>query len=151
MLVLTGKVGWGGDTQREIVQLLEQMREHVIYTGYLTDEELRALYSGALAFLMPSIYEGFGLPLLESMACGTPVISSNTSSMPEVVGDAGILIPPQDEDLWVSSMLLMLNFNKSQYCDMAVKAHERSRLFSWERTAKLTEQAYRHNLREQKI
>ena len=151
MLILTGKVGWGDDTQLEIMRLLEQMREHVIYTGYVTDAELRALYSGALAFLMPSIYEGFGLPLLESMACGTPAISSNTSSMPEVVGDAGILIPPQDEDLWVSSMLAMLQFDKSQYCDMAAMAHERSRLFCWERTASLTEQAYRYNLRGQEI
>jgi glycosyltransferase involved in cell wall biosynthesis len=146
VLVLTGKKGWGDGTQIEIQKLLDDMKDHVIYTGYVTDNELRALYTGALAFLMPSIYEGFGLPLLESMACGTPVISSNTSSMPEVVGEAGILIPPIDEDLWVSSMLTMVNLNKSQYAEMTAKAHGRSSLFSWERTARLTHDAFRYKI-----
>jgi len=141
-LVLTGRIGWDEKTQSEIRRLLDEMHEHVIYTGYISDSELASLYSGALAFLMPSVYEGFGLPLLEAMACGTPVISSNTSSMPEVVGDAGILVSPYHEDEWVSAMLTMLKLNQEDRARLSHSASERSRVFSWDKTAATTLDAY---------
>lgn len=141
-LVLTGRIGWDEKTQNEIRRLLDEMHEHVIYTGYISDSELASLYSGALAFLMPSVYEGFGLPLLEAMACGTPVISSNTSSMPEVVGDAGILVSPYNEDEWVSAMLTMLKSNQEGMARLSHSASERSKVFSWDKTAATTLDAY---------
>jgi glycosyltransferase involved in cell wall biosynthesis len=142
VLVLTGRIGWGASTQQEIAILLEELKDHVIYTGFVTDQDLKALYSGARAFLMPSIYEGFGLPLLEALACGTPVISSNTSSMPEVVGDAGILISPYDSDVWVDSMLSILELDRQQYSDLSKRSYERSLQFSWEKTARITRDSY---------
>ena len=146
LLVLTGTIGWGDSTQHEIRTLLEEMGDLVVYTGYVTDRDLRALYSGALSFLMPSLYEGFGLPLLEAMACGTPVISSNASSMPEVVGDAGIMLSPHDESAWVSAMLSITHLGEAGHAEASKRALERSRLFSWERTALLTRGAYERHL-----
>lgn len=78
--------------------------DRIIKTGYIDDEDLAALYSNAEFFVYPSLYEGFGLPPLEAMQCGTPVITSNTSSLPEVVGDAGILVDPQSEVELVDAM-----------------------------------------------
>jgi glycosyltransferase involved in cell wall biosynthesis len=146
LLVLTGTIGWGDSTQHEIRTLLEEMGDLVVYTGYVTDRDLRALYSGALSFLMPSLYEGFGLPLLEAMACGTPVISSNASSMPEVVGDAGIMLSPYDESAWVSAMSSITHLGVAGHAEASKRALERSRLFSWERTALLTREAYERHL-----
>lgn len=72
------------------------MREHVIFTGPVDEADVPALYSGTMLFVFPSLYDGFGLPVLEAMACGTPVVCSNTSSLPEVAGDTAILINPMD-------------------------------------------------------
>ena len=81
-----------------------RLEESVIFTGYITEQEIPLLLSGAAAFVFPSFYEGFGLPPLEAMACGTPVISSNAASIPEVVGDAGILIDPYQVDALAEAM-----------------------------------------------
>jgi glycosyltransferase involved in cell wall biosynthesis len=93
-LVLAGGKGWRDD---EIIRELNKAKknnEKIIITGYVPEEDLPALYSGATVFVYPSFYEGFGIPILEAMACGCPVITSNTSSMPEVAGDAAILVDP---------------------------------------------------------
>jgi glycosyltransferase involved in cell wall biosynthesis len=77
------------------------LAHRVVVTGYVPDADLPALLSGALAFVFPSLHEGFGLPVLEAMACGTPVVCSNASSLPEVAGDAALLVDPLDQDaLW---------------------------------------------------
>ncbi|HPE38373.1 MAG TPA: glycosyltransferase, partial [Bacillota bacterium] len=77
---------------------------HVIFTGYLPDPDVAALLECASIFAFPSLYEGFGMPVLEAMACGTPVVTSNSSSLPEVVGDAGVLLDPEDADGFAKAM-----------------------------------------------
>jgi len=122
-------------------------KEHrdVIFTGYIPDGDLAALYSGATALLFPSLYEGFGLPVLEAMQCGAPVITSNTTSLPEVAGDAAILIKPTDEDALCQSMLDLLR-DESLRLKLRRKGLERAALFSWERCADSTVAAYRQAL-----
>ncbi len=102
-LVMAGPQGWGYAEAAERVQQLG-LRARVRFTGPVPHEELPALFSAADAFVYPSLYEGFGLPPLEAMACGTPVISSNVSSLPEVVGDAGLLIDPLDTNALAEAM-----------------------------------------------
>ncbi len=106
-------------------------------TGYVPDEYLPALYSGAQAFVYPSLYEGFGLPPLEAMACGTPVIVSNTTSLPEVVGNAGILVDPLDVNQIADAIQRVVTNDKLQL-DMREKGLARAKLFSWDKTAKQT-------------
>ena len=97
-LVIVGGKGW---KYTKIFDLIEEfnLKGDVIFTDYVSDEYLVKFYNAADLFVYPSLYEGFGLPPLEAMACGCPVITSNTSSLPEVVGDAGIMIDPNDIDL----------------------------------------------------
>ena len=94
-LVIAGQKGW---LYRDMFARLQTLglEQQVIFTGHVPDQDLPAVYSCAEAFAFPSLYEGFGLPVLEAMACGTPVISSNTSSLPEVAGDAALLVAPDD-------------------------------------------------------
>jgi len=117
-----------------------------VLTGYVPDEELSALYSGALAFIYMSLYEGFGLPPLEAMQCGVPVIASNTSSLPEVVGDAGIMLDPQDvEGLSRAMKELITNvyFNE----ELARRSAEQAARFKWDRCVEETTAAYRFALK----
>ena len=93
VLVIGGKKGWM--YEKIFSRVKEQgIEAYVIFTGYLADEDVPLLMKGAIAFVFPSLYEGFGMPVLEAMACGTPVITSNTASLPEVVGQAGLLVDP---------------------------------------------------------
>ncbi|MBC7315689.1 MAG: glycosyltransferase, partial [Chloroflexi bacterium] len=102
--------------------------------GYVAAEDLAALLSGALAFVFPSWYEGFGLPALEAMACGAPVIASNTSSLPEVVGDAALLINPAEvEDL--AQAMVRLYDDEALRKDLSRRGRERAHAFSWEACA----------------
>jgi len=140
-MVLTGAIGWGGIWQ-EISPLLEELSDHVHYTGFVSDEELAALYTGAEAFLFPSLYEGFGLPILEAMACGTTIICSNTSSLPEVAGVTGVLLSPYEESLWVDAMNQTLLRTEEEKRRDSSAAKSRASLFSWEETARLTMAAY---------
>ena len=115
----------------------ESLPSRVHLTDYVPDEYLPALYSGALAFVYPSLYEGFGLPPLEAMACGTPVIVSNTTSLPEVVGKAGLKVDPLDiEEIADAIQRLVTDSDLCQ--SLRQKGLERARLFSWDKTAKLT-------------
>lgn len=115
--------------------------ERIILTGYVADEDLAPLYSSALAFIYISLYEGFGLPPLEAMQCGTAVITSNRSSLPEVVGEVGIILNPFDEDGACQAVLEL-------YCNAALREQmsgcsiERSRQFSWDRCVRETIAAY---------
>ena len=117
------------------------LQKDVIFTGYVLDEDLSALYNAADLFVYPSLYEGFGLPPLEAMACGTPVITSNTSSLPEVVGDAGIMVDPYDVDRLADAMHKVLS-NDGLREDMIKKGLERAEMFSWEKTARETLKVY---------
>ena len=140
-LVLTGGQGWMFEP------ILKELAEaalpsgRIITPGYVPDEDLAPLYSGALAFLYLSRYEGFGLPPLEAMQCGTPVIVSNTSSLPEVVGGAGILLSPDDQDGLCQAML-DLHFNPDQRNRLAGNSIHQAQKFSWEKNVRQTVEVY---------
>lgn len=139
-LVITGKKGWYYEGLFKLVEKLN-LKKNVIFTGYIEDSEKPVLYSGAKIFLFPSLYEGFGLPILESMACKTPVISSNTSSLPELIGDAGIKISPHKKDEWVSAIDNLLSDEKirKKFIDKSASQLEK---FSWDKCAKETIKVY---------
>ena len=115
-----------------------RLEDEVIFTGYLTVEELVSLYNGADAFVFPSLYEGFGLPVLEAMACGCPVVVSNTTSLPEVVDDAGLMVDdPFSADKFADQVLRLLS--DSELRDSLIKkGFERAKKFKWEKMAKET-------------
>ncbi|RYU94916.1 glycosyltransferase family 4 protein [Emticicia agri] len=135
-LVLVGTKGWDFATIFDEIKANPLLKEKIIVTGFVADEDLAALYSAALAFVYPSLYEGFGLPPLEAMQCGTPVITSNKSSLPEVVGNAGILIDPTDENA-ISEAMLKLYTDKNLRLILGKKAIAQAQKFSWK---KFTEQ-----------
>ena len=139
-LVIAGEKGW---KYKEIFETIDKLnlQNDVIFTGYVLDEDLPALYNAADLFVYPSLYEGFGLPPLESMACGTPVITSNTSSLPEVVGDAGIMVDPYDVDRLADAMHKVLS-NDGLREDKIKKGLERAKMFSWDKTARETLEVY---------
>lgn len=141
-LVLVGTKGWNYDKILEAVRTMELSEERIILTGYVADEDLAPFYSGALAFIYVSLYEGFGLPPLEAMQCGTPVITSNRSSLPEVVADAGIMLDPFDED-GACQAILELYRNTALREQMRRRSLERSRQFNWNRCVSETIAAYR--------
>jgi glycosyltransferase involved in cell wall biosynthesis len=140
--VLVGTRGWKVQEIYDEIQQDPLLRDRVILTGFVPDSDLSALYSGATAFVYPSLYEGFGLPPLEAMQCGLPVIVSNTSSLPEVVGDAGILVDPEDADGLCRAMLSLLDDEELRQT-LVQKGLERAAGFSWRRCAELTVQGYR--------
>jgi glycosyltransferase involved in cell wall biosynthesis len=139
--VLVGTRGW------KVQELLDEigndplLQDRVVFTGFVPDQYLSAIYSGATGFLYPSLYEGFGLPPLEAMQCGVPVIASNTSSLPEVVGDAGILVKPQDRDQICQAMLSLLK-DRELRSAYVCKGIERAAKFSWKHCADQTVAGY---------
>lgn len=139
-LVITGKRDWYYEKLNNLASKLG-ISQKVIFTGYIEDKDIPILISGAEIFLFPSLYEGFGLPPLEAMACEVPVISSNTSSMPEVVGNGGILISPIDEAAWIKNIKLLLD-NVKLSKKMAQMGLAQSRQFSWEKCARETLSVY---------
>ncbi len=120
----------------------ESIRQRVIFTGFVPDDDLAALYSGALAFVYLSFYEGFGLPPLEAMQCGLPTVVSDVSSLPEVVGDAGIKLDPTDETS-VAAEMRSLYLDPARRQELSARSIVRARAFSWERFAEGTLAAYR--------
>lgn len=138
-LVLTGKHGWG--------KPLESGTK-VITTGYVQEDELAALYSGCHVFVYPSLYEGFGLPILEAMACGAPVITSNNSSMLEVAKDTAILVDPRNKDQLASAIRFALDLSLENYQKMVRASLDRARQYSWAKTAKETLHIYKQLQRE---
>ena len=113
---------------------LSHLKDKIVHAGYIDDEDLAALYSDALMFIYPSLYEGFGLPPLEAMQCGCPVITSNVSSLPEVVGDAAVAIAPDDLDAAAAAMSKIYS-DESFRSQLADGGMERAREFSWAKTA----------------
>ena len=143
-LVITGKRGW---YYEDLFKLIEELnlKSRIIFTGYVDEKDLPALYSGATALVFPSLYEGFGLPPLEAMACGTPVVSSSTSSLPEVVGRAGILLPPKDERLWAKN-LCKISQDKALRQTLSALGLRQAKKFTWEATARQTIEVYKEVL-----
>jgi len=140
-LVVVGPGGWGADTlERELERLV--VAGHVRRLGFLPSEDLAAVTAGARALVYPSLYEGFGLPPLEAMACRVPVIVSNTSSLPEVVGEAGILVDPIDVDA-LAAAIARITEDDGERERLAGLAWARSQTFSWERCVAETVEVYR--------
>jgi glycosyltransferase involved in cell wall biosynthesis len=118
-----------------------KLHKHVRFLGYLSDETLAVLYRLASAFVFPSLYEGFGLPPLEAMASGTPVVTSNVSSLPEVTGDAAVLVDPYDVDSIVEGLRRVLS-DPALAAELGRRGQERAREFSWARSVEKTRQVY---------
>jgi glycosyltransferase involved in cell wall biosynthesis len=140
-LVVVGPTAW------KSAGIFRQLRtlgieSDVLLTGFVSDDDLPALYSGAAAFAFPSLYEGFGLPPLEAMACGTPVVTSNNSSLPEVVGDAGLLVDPLDVEALASALDRLLT-DPELSSRLIRRGIARSKAFTWERTARAHSCIYR--------
>ncbi|OQY79487.1 MAG: hypothetical protein B6D41_22585 [Chloroflexi bacterium UTCFX4] len=140
-LLIAGAKGW---LTAEVDQAIEKynLRNKVCFLGGVPADELKYLYNAARVFALPSLYEGFGLPPLEAMASGTPVIVSNVSSLPEVVGDAGLLIDPNDVEGWTVALHRVLTENEL-HAELSAKGLKRASKFSWERAARETLKVYK--------
>lgn len=142
-LVLAGGTGWKFDAIFDEMDAADAARTQgrIIVTGFVAEEDLAPLYRHAWAFLYLSLYEGFGLPPLEAMRCGVPVVTADTSSLPEVVGDAGILLDPHDQDGLCQAMLDLYR-RPALRQRLAAAALRRAERFSWERCARETVAVY---------
>jgi glycosyltransferase involved in cell wall biosynthesis len=147
-LLIAGKRGWYSN---EILSSVVRcgLERRVRLMGYVPDEDLPALYAGADVFVFPSKYEGFGLPPLEAMACGAPVVASNASSLPEVIGDAGILTPPEDAEALAEAIRRVLESTELQE-DLRQRGKLRAAQFSWDETARRTLKVYEQVARKGK-
>jgi len=143
-LVIVGRKLWLAS------EIFDEVKRHpwvddVILTGYVADEDLPALYRAARAFVYPSLFEGFGLPPLEAMACGTPVVTSDVSSLPEITGDAALLIDPNDERALANALIEVLN-NDPLRAELREKGIAQAKKFTWrdaaEKTLRLYQEAY---------
>ena len=140
-LVIVGRKLW---LYQEILREIQQQKfaPDVIVTDYVSDKDLPALYRSATALVYPSLFEGFGLPPLEAMACGTPVITSNTSSLPEVVADAAILVDPYNEND-IAGAMLKIAFDEQLKLQLREQGIVRARHFTWRAAAEKTLAIYR--------
>lgn len=140
-LVLAGSRGWLSEEVYDTVEALH-LTDHVRFLGRVPSEHLLYLYNAARLLVHPSFYEGFGLPPLEAMTCGTPTIASNVSALPEVVGDAAILIDPHDIDGLTVAMWRVLT-DQDLRASLIAKGLKRAEIFSWKRAARETLETYR--------
>jgi glycosyltransferase involved in cell wall biosynthesis len=147
-LVLVGNLGWKYEAIFAELTSAQGLRDRIIIAGYVKDDDMSALYSGSLFFVYPSFYEGFGLPPLEAMQCGVPVITSNTSSLPEVVGTAGLMIDPKDGDALCAAML-RIESDAELRETMSQKSLKQAQLFSWVQCANQTLAAYQMAMSDQ--
>lgn len=129
-LVLVGTLGWNYNTIFSEILNSNTIKDKLIVTGFVSDSDLATLYSGATGFIYPSLYEGFGLPPLEAMQCGVPVVVSNTSSIPEVVGDAGIYTEPMDKIAIKDAMEILLT-DRVYAKELSQKSIAQAANFSW--------------------
>jgi glycosyltransferase involved in cell wall biosynthesis len=142
-LVLVGEKWIGHEAVFDLIRNL-RLEDRVTYLGFC--DRLRALYGGADAFVFPSLYEGFGLPPLEAMACGVPVLAADATSLPEVIGNAGVLFHPQDVDALCEALHEIIT-DRARHDELAEKSIQRAAMFSWRRTAELYLDAFRFALR----
>lgn len=141
-LVLAGMSGWKLDSLNQSLTNAGRWRDRIILTGFVNDCDLSAIYSGAECFMYMSQYEGFGLPPLEAMACGTPVICANNSSLPEVVGDAGLLMDANDVQSAADAISMLLKSAQLR-SELSIKGLERAKLFSWDKCEKIVAESLR--------
>ncbi len=143
-LVFAGEHGWLAE---EVYSLVDELglQDHCYFLGRVSTTELVYLYNAARLLAHPALYEGFGLPPLEAMACGIPVVVSNVSSLPEVVGNAALLVDPTDVEAWTVALHRLLT-DDTLWKELQEKGFERARQFSWERTAQETLAVYHHVL-----
>jgi glycosyltransferase involved in cell wall biosynthesis len=143
LLVKVGVAGRTREYRQEIIRKLDSLRiaQAVIFVEYVSELDLAYYYSSAALLAYPSLYEGFGFPPLEAMACGCPAVTSDTSSLPEVVGEAGIMFNPYNTDSLVEAMRKVLTDSELRD-DMVRKGLEQAKKFSWERTARETQEVY---------
>lgn len=140
-IILTGKADAARTSIHKTIRT-ERLADDIVLSGYVPDELLPRLYSGAKAFIFPSFWEGFGLPILEAMACGCPVICANTSAMPEVAGDAALLVNPHDP-AGIADSLLAIENDRELEGQLRRNGPERARVFNGGDTATATLQSYR--------
>ena len=140
ILVIAGKLGWDYEPVIETIAA-SNFRERILHMGYVSETDKRVLLAGCIMLVYPSLYEGFGLPVLEAMAAGAPVITSKVSSLPEVAGEAAILIDPESVDQLASAMQLLLDepVRLNKFKELGP---ERAKIFSWKKTATETYKAY---------
>ncbi len=138
-LVLAGKRGWLIEPILEsaLATLPEVQRARIVFTGYVGDNDVASLYSGATALLLPSLYEGFGFPVLEAMQCGTPVLCSDTSSLPELAGDAAVLVDPLSVES-ISDGMVRIVTDTTLRTILISKGYEQASRFTWSRAAAAT-------------
>src|SRR5947207_10202761 len=148
-LVLAGKRGWL-DSETFHAADREGCGRDILFTGYVPERDLPALYSGAISFVYPSFFEGFGLPVVEAMQCGVPVIAGNQTSLPEVVGDAGLLFDPFDTQALVTALSKVID--DSEYrAVLSTKSVQRAQTFNWKTTAEMTLGAYERAVKRKGI
>ena len=139
-LVIAGGRGWlEGPIYAAVREA--KMEDYVHFIGFADDDDLPALYSAALMTALPSLYEGFGIPVLESMACGTPVVTSNVSSLPEVAGDAALMVTPTDLDAIIATLQQLVD-DQTLRSELAAKGLSRVQMFTWDRSAQQLRQIY---------
>ncbi len=143
-LVIVGGKGWGKDNIYSIIEQLS-IGKHVMVLGYLSDEELASVYRQSYLFVMPSLYEGFGLPLLEAMSMGVPVVTSNISSLPEVVGDNAVMVDPNNVKSIKDGIEEVL-IDTELKDRLSKTGLDRAKLFSWEKAAKETLAVFEESL-----
>ena len=143
-LVIVGRFGW---MYQEVIEQTEKLglKDQVQFTGYIPQDDLPIVYNLADLFVYPTRYEGFGFPALEAMACGTPVITTDISSLPEIVGDAGLLITPDDEHALTTTIAKVLS-DSTLYEQLRTKGLLQAKYFTWERTSRETLKVYQRVL-----
>ncbi|MBC7811876.1 MAG: glycosyltransferase family 4 protein [Burkholderiales bacterium] len=139
-LAIAGGKGWLEDPIYETIRDTH-MQPYVHLLGFADEADLPALYSAAECVALPSLYEGFGLPVLEAMACGTPVVTSNISSLPEVAGDAALLIDPRDQEAITDAVRRLISDSQLS-ADLVARGLERVQQFTWDAAAVQLRQIY---------
>jgi glycosyltransferase involved in cell wall biosynthesis len=127
----------------DVFQTVEELRlsRDVIFPGYVAEDDLPMWYAAAKVFVYPSTYEGFGLPVIEAMACGTPTITTNASSLPEAAGDAGLLVPPDDADALSDGLARLLDSDSLRE-ELSARGMKHTDKFTWLGTARDTARVY---------
>lgn len=146
-LLIGGGKGWLYDEMFDLVQRL-QLEQDVRFLGFVARDDLPLFYAAATAIAYPSLYEGFGFPPLEAMSTGTPVVTSDAASLPEVVGDAALLAPPQSVEA-LATALVRITGDEALRADLRAKGFVQAQRFSWERAAQETMQVLRRVVREE--
>ena len=146
-LVIAGKKGW---MYKKIFEVVKEkgLEKNIIFTGFIEEEDKPSLVKGAKIFAAPSFWEGFGIQILEAMACGTVIVASNLASIPEIVGSDGILIEPTSPKSIAGGLIKVLEMNQKEYNDLRDRAKVRAKSFSWENTALKTLDIFEKTLKK---